>query len=1061
MTRILLIALLCMMQLASWAQTRRPIDNKHPLWMIHVDVWNQADPQKIIDLIPDDIKPFVCMNLSFSCSYKTDLDVYEKPQNAVRTYKSWASICQKNNMWFTCQHASGGHTHIMDNDLETFEYFFKKYPNFLGWNYAEQFWGFNEAGDRSSSSEVDRLALFAKLIPMSHKYGGFLTVSFCGNIWSHGLNPTGMMKRDKNLMEACQKYPDAILWLYKYTTSSCFYNNESVSFGPFVAGLSNYYGVRYDNCGWNGALDAILGEGHGKKYPVAAGLGTVMEQTCQNGGAVWDGPELIWTEDFQNLSNTSDASGYTQRNWGHFPGFDNVWIDMFRKIIDGTMYIPTREEVVGETKFIIINDVNSGSYEDMYATWGDLYDNLYKLKDPFNRGNGQWMDNFAYMKGSGRYKTIPMAPLLNDDLARTIPNQVKKSQRNLVFSSLSSKQTKFMAAYPKVSDGDLFVSRFKNQLVTYNPNSYLNGVKSLKANVPLKYNTCESLDLVYGRLSSGIIREYKDHIICYLNNYRTDSTANRTDQIIVNGADDQPTYTVTKRGDNTAIKTTESHTTTWDAATKKWTLMISHNGPVDVRINCSGSQTRDEELLAAMIPEPTNLEAPKQPAPIDSTVVYEAENMNYKSIKNCVTEYFTYNAGAYRSTRGHTGTGFIATGTNTAGAFKISHNAKVAGDYKVVVRYSNPNSTDGKLTLTRSRVTKSITLPKTKTNEWKKATVTLSIVAGSNLLTFTNSGGLDMLIDQVTVIPPTVAEEKYGVSIRPTDTGGSAEADVTEAEEGKTVTLTVTPNEGFSLAGWNIIHGARENCLTGIDETETPNVYTFVMPDDNVTLEPIFVDNTKVYAIDFNQVLGGTFPPGWRCELIDWNGNASVQEYPNNYSGGPRSFSGFTGTYTKGIYWRGDLSYGKQADFPLTLAPGKYKLTYAVAAWKESPTYKVTVKNLSGSTVATGTSYTATPNASGNNAANLSSAVTRTLSFEITTAGNYYLNFNGSGEQILLSCLLKSVPDPTAVENVVIAPESNGNYEIFDEVGRRIPHLQRGMNIIRENGKTIKKVFVR
>ena len=46
------------------AQTRRPIDNEHPLWMIHVDVWNAADPQKIIDMVPEDIRPWVCMNLS-------------------------------------------------------------------------------------------------------------------------------------------------------------------------------------------------------------------------------------------------------------------------------------------------------------------------------------------------------------------------------------------------------------------------------------------------------------------------------------------------------------------------------------------------------------------------------------------------------------------------------------------------------------------------------------------------------------------------------------------------------------------------------------------------------------------------------------------------------------------------------------------------------------------------------------------------------------------------------------------------------------------------------------
>lgn len=279
------------------AQERRPIDSQHPLWLVHIDIWNQADPQKIIDLIPAEIKPFVCMNLSMSCAYDKDRGVYQRPQSAIRTYKSWASVCQANGMWFTCQPASGGHTHIMDDDLETFEYFFKRYPNFLGWNYAEQFWGFDEPGDKSSSSQTSRIALFAKLVPMHHKYGGFLTISFCGNIWSHALNPVGMMKRNADLLEACKKYPEAILWLYKYTTSSCFYNNESVSFGPFVAGLAKNYGVRYDNCGYNGALDAILGEKHGKKYPVSSGFGTVMEQTCQNGGAVWDGPELIWTED--------------------------------------------------------------------------------------------------------------------------------------------------------------------------------------------------------------------------------------------------------------------------------------------------------------------------------------------------------------------------------------------------------------------------------------------------------------------------------------------------------------------------------------------------------------------------------------------------------------------------------------------------------------------------------------------------------------------------------------------------------------------------------------------
>ena len=105
---------------------RRPIDNRHPLWMVHIDVWNSADPQKIINLIPTDIRPYVCMNLSLSCQYDKDTDMYRMPRCAVRTYKSWASVCQQNGLWFTCQPASGGHTHIQDDDLETFEYFFGK-----------------------------------------------------------------------------------------------------------------------------------------------------------------------------------------------------------------------------------------------------------------------------------------------------------------------------------------------------------------------------------------------------------------------------------------------------------------------------------------------------------------------------------------------------------------------------------------------------------------------------------------------------------------------------------------------------------------------------------------------------------------------------------------------------------------------------------------------------------------------------------------------------------------------------------------------------------------------
>ena len=161
---------------------------------------------------------------------------------------------------------------------------------------------------------------------------------------------------------------------------------------------------------------------------MAYAISTVMEQSCVNGGAVWDGPELIWTEDIKNLDNTK-VNGYTHRNWGFFPGFQNVWVDMFRKIIDGSLYIPTRQEVLGKTKIVVVNDINTGNIENQYGGWNDLYDGLYKQDDPMNKGNGYFMDNLTWFKKTGRYGAIPIVPELHDNLAKAIPLQIKKSAK--------------------------------------------------------------------------------------------------------------------------------------------------------------------------------------------------------------------------------------------------------------------------------------------------------------------------------------------------------------------------------------------------------------------------------------------------------------------------------------------------------------------------------------------------------------------------------------------------------------------------------------------------------
>lgn len=1018
------------------AQERRPIDERHPLWLIHVDIWNQADPQKIIDLIPDDIKPYVCLNLSLSCSYDKDKDVYMRPQNGVRTFKSWATVCQANKMWFTCQPASGGHTHIKDDDLETFEYFFKRYPNFLGWNFAEQFWGFDEPGDKSSSSQIDRLRLFSKLIPMSHRYGGFLTISFCGNIWSHGLNPVGMMKRNSDLLQACRDYPEAILWLYKYTTSSCFYNNESVTFSPFISGLAKNYGVRYDNCGWNGALDAILGENHGRKYPTAAGIGTVMEQTCVNGGAVWDGPELIWTEDFKNLSN-STVDGYTRRNWGRYPGFDNAWIDMFRKIIDGMMYIPTREEVVGRTKIVVVNDVNSGSDEDKYASWGSLYDGLYKQDDPFNKDDGQWMNNFWYLKKTGRYGTIPVAIELYDDLAKTIPTVVKKSERTKRWPDESRKVAEYNSMYPEMSTGDLFVSRHKNQLVAYTPYTYLNSKTTASAALAMKYNTCDSLQLTFGLLSSGIIREYAGRLDCYLNNYRSDVSTNVSDILTIKGASARPSYTMKRRASATARGTEK-----WDEATGTYTLEVKHNGPVDISIECAGTATgRSTDTLPA---EALTAGLPLQPGDYAGELIIEAEDMDYKSVKDCVVLPY-YNR---PDVRGFSGNGFIETGTNRAGSLRHTTDKLKAGTYDVTVRYSSPSKA-GRLKAVMGGKEYTLQCDKTETNQWNKVTFTATATAGTNSLTLTNTDGADMMIDQIVYAPEGTEAEEFLVTIRDVD-HGRVTADTGTAAEGTTVSLTAEPEDGYALVGWEIIHG---NVTIGDD-------LTFVMPDDNVTLRPLFAEAALVYKLDFTKTGSGAMPEGWRAV----QGGDDVHEYPNTYGQGARTFAGFNGYQGKALYWReNNAEYGRLDGYRLTLAPGAYKLKYAVAAWKGEPNYKVAVLDETGKAVVSSPTRRAAPNANGSSSSDVSSAVCHELDVNITKAGNYIISFtnaeSGFSEFLLLECKLSDC----AIAGIgsIVAGNGEDIIGIYGIDGVKRSGLQKGLNILQLRGGKTKKVICR
>jgi hypothetical protein len=956
---------------------RRLVDSRHPLWMLHIDVWNRADPQKIIDLIPEKLRPYVCMNLSFSCGFDTEKDVYRMPQNAVRTYKSWASVCQHNGMWFTCQPASGGHSHFKDDDLETFEYIFRRYPNFLGWNYCEQFWGFGEMNDKSSSDIAERVDLFANLVNMSAKYGGFLTVSYCGG--AHALCPVGMLKMHKGLRRACWENPGAMLWLYKYTTNAYFHNNESVIMGPFVSGLSLNYGVRYDNCGWWGGMESVLGKDHGVKYPNAAGLATVLEQTCVNGGATWDGPELIWNEDFQNLPDTI-VDGFTRRNWGVYPGFRNGWLDLYSKIVEGGCYIPSRDEVVERTKVIVVNDIETGTEEERYGAWGELYDGLYlQDDDPLNPDDGHWSNNHLYLKKTGRYAAIPVAPGFLSGASLNIPGRVLKSEKDVRWPTLEAKVQEFDSLYPVVSEGDLYVSRHRNQLVVYTPYSMVNEKKSAEGRVPLLYSTCDALTLSLGTMACGTVREYPDHLDVYLNNYESPGE----DVIAVSGVKARPSFQLELRAEATA-----SAEESWDASRGEYTLRVTHNGPVDVSMSCSGSHepSRDDILPSGpLADDPADM-----PAAFHGEVVIEAEDMDRRSTGDCIVDAYAQRP----DVRGHAGVGFVEMGTSPGSALRHDLTLAQGGDYTLCIRYMLTSAAGGELAAEMNGASASVPLARTRQNEWRRARVDVRMRTGENRLVLSNPDGVPVTIDQVSYAPKDMVSEKFLVSVRSAE-HGLAGADKASAAEGELVVLTASPDDGYDFAGWELVHGGVEPEGDG----------SFVMPDDNVTVRPIFRDKTLVYELDFKNVLTGVIPPGWRTT----SAGDEVREYPNAYGLGPRTMTTFWGKWRSALYWR-DISadYGLQSDYPLELPPGEYRLTFACAAWKGSPRYRVRVVDEQGADILSTDSYSALPNASGDPLSTLDDAPEREGTFSVAKQGQFNVVFEsvGGGEFLLLGVRL-------------------------------------------------------
>ncbi len=703
-------------------ELRRPISTEQPMWIVHIDSWNNADPEKIIDLIPEDILPYVVFNISLSISWDSDTKTWGLVNDGYECAKSWLRTCAEKNVWAMIQPGSGGQCHFPDyvepSDMKDtiFEEFFRDYPNFLGFNYCEQFWGFDQ--EDFPTTYIERYKHFTNLLKLTHDYGGYLVVSWCGNQWGQALNPIAMLKQVPEFEQACLDYTENYILCEKHTQVGYLHDVESQVLGAYLSGYSGQAGLRYDGSGWTGPDGQT-----NTKFTMATGVAIHLERLMQQGYTVIDGPELIWTECFRETSAERTEQGYSSRKWEMYDQFQNVMIDIFRKVLDGTIRIPTREEVINNTKAVIIQDVDKGDDDAKYCSPKTLFNGLYKMDN-----DGMLRDNRNFFKKSGRYPTIPTVYALADDTAKGFEIQINSSEYNKRWGKEENKLAELNELFPEEYTGDIYARRSDNTWTVYNP--YKSG-QSAEGVIPFKYNTADKVELTLSQYSGGIISEYADSLKIYLNNYDNELLSAfklKTDVIKVYGCTEEPTLTYNDRG---VSQVKSKVNTSWEGGV--FTATIKHNGPIDIEISAKGTESgRLTEYKTATLVEP------KRPPVYHGPHQYEAENFDSISIQKNLPN------GCRSGVDGFKGQGYMIFGSKEDAAVLDHVSVLEDGKYTLTLRYSSPDASISKLNLyVNGKKVSSPSLGKTSSaSDWQEYTIEVKLNKGDNTVELKATGEL-------------------------------------------------------------------------------------------------------------------------------------------------------------------------------------------------------------------------------------------------------------------------------------------------------------------------------
>ncbi len=703
---------------------RRPISTIAPAWIVHIDCWNYPDPEKIIDLIAEDIRPFAIFSIALSSNDNLSPD-------GPAIIDSWIKTCAAKGVWCMIQPASGAHNRLPEitadgEGSEAYEQYYRDYPNFLGFSFAEQFWDFGQNG---CPTWEERQQTLIALLEMAHLYGGYLTMSFTQSYDNCLMMPIGMMKNNAALLDAFATYGSHFICTEKTTMKKGFYDIESNCLGMWLSGYAGQYGIRFDTSGWMSNTDS-LNNASSNPYVEAAGIAPVVEHMLLTGQTVLDGPELTWQQ-VTRSAYTTTQNGWKIKKHELFPHCVNIYEDIMRKVIAGDWRILSRSEVIARTKICIVNDITSGS-KNPYVTPKTLFDGLYRFnidQGGVTYGAG-WQDQRWWTKKSGRYPAIPQVYNLLDSEAQQL-TAINASSLSTRWPNTNAKIQELSALFPPVSSGEVFVAKAGDTYVTYNPYQYsdvtTDGVRVFTNATKTVTGNIDSITIADG----GTVRIWLNN---YCNNYSSSPYAElpqQTNELVLRGLTAEPQVAWTDRADHSASTVTAAFNN------GNLTITVTHNGPLDITLTdihavqpTIGLSYNPYTVGVVTTDYPSfPLTAPASPGTYKGTQQYEAENMDYQGSTVTVCNKPGTNALSNYSAQG-----YVSVIPRTDALLRDTITVPESGEYTLAIRYLS-SATTAAVPFVLTVNNTAVTLPAAaKATEWTNLQKDLTLDEGANVL---------------------------------------------------------------------------------------------------------------------------------------------------------------------------------------------------------------------------------------------------------------------------------------------------------------------------------------